>query len=212
MKITAYTTSDNSQSHEITDIINSGNAINPDSYYLIGIYVSNAGGPIFAVNADNEYDAIEELAASQYGHFILIDNEDDLAEYDRLEVMHHTDAGPCYIDEPIAYMAKVDHFDEQTAARIALENLPDRIMVNINVDEEFDVITITPDDKQERKWISQANLTYHTNQAEIAGADEIRKFVESYDRSCYEDNEGMISVWGGFYNMDTKFFLELLSK
>lgn len=197
-KITAYTK--NQAPHEVTDIIATGNAVDEESYWLIGIYVSNTGGPIFAVQADNEQDATEELAASKYGHFILIDNDDDLAEYEEMGVIHWTDAGPCYIEEPIAYMAKVDHWDEFTARDIAIKNLPADIEIELTVDYTGGV-ALTPVDKQERKWIAATNLYNHSADVCLQNSQEITGLAEYLPDAFFDGKpeEGIYSIGVDIY-------------
>lgn len=193
MKITAYTK--DQTSHDVTDIIASGRAVDEESYWLIGIYVSNHGGPIFAVQADDELEAIEELAASQYGHFILIDNPADLAEYEEMEVVHWTETGPCYIDEPIAYMEKVDHWDEFTARDIALSLLPGEIEIELEEDR-MGGITLTPIDRQERKWIAATNLYDHTSDVYFQFSQDIEALAEILPDAFFdgEPQEGVYSI------------------
>lgn len=197
-KITAYTK--NQAPHEVTDIIATGNAVDEESYWLIGIYVSNTGGPIFAVQADNEQEAIEELAASQYGHFISVDTS-ELTE-DEIEELHWTDAGPVILDD-VMYLEKVDHWDEFTASDIAIKSLPAEIEIELTVDY-IGGVALNPIDKQERKWIAATNLYNHSAEVYLQNSQDIDALAD-YLPDAFFNGEPE----DGIYSMDTWTFRQM---
>lgn len=74
-----------------------GVVINPGGWFgkvwLIQVAISNALNPFYAVEADSEQDAIDELADDEgYGHVINVD-DDDAPEDDEHNEMGYTTAG-----------------------------------------------------------------------------------------------------------------------
>ena len=70
-----------------------------DPYVIgVGLGFSTACFLAYAFSAE---DALDSFVDSRYGHLLIVDDEDDIKEYEELRILHYlgNEGSPCQLDE-----------------------------------------------------------------------------------------------------------------